>query len=133
MSARFSFRHRLKQCPRCRRPVGADVPVCPHCDFHRLPQRAFVPRLPAPANLDQEPRVASAARKTTRTFHTPLRAVLVVVMALLAISGYISLREGGMETRLKSLSSHHWLGSVDEQPNRTPENEAASSAPVPIG
>ncbi|MDR5784152.1 hypothetical protein QCE63_32540 [Caballeronia sp. LZ065] len=128
MGARFSFRHRLKQCPRCRRPVGADVPVCPHCDFHRLPERAFVPRLPAPANLPHASRVVRAARR-----RTPLRAVLVLVMALLAISGYISLREAGIETRLKSLSSHHWLGFVDEQPNHAPENEAASSAPVPIG
>lgn len=87
-----------------------------------------MPRLPAPANLPHASRVVRAARR-----RTPLRAVLVLVMALLAISGYISLREAGIETRLKSLSSHHWLGFVDEQPNHAPENEAASSAPVPIG
>jgi hypothetical protein len=94
--------------------------VCPHGDFHRLLKRAFVPRLPASAGAT--PHRVNAARPRGRK---PLRALLVFVTALLAIGGCVSLRESGLETRPGSLSSHHWLGSADVQPNPTPDNEAA--------
>lgn len=123
MSGRFSFRHRLVQCPRCRRPVAADSPVCPHCDYHRMPKKALASRLPAPGHAPEHRVTARSSERPAR--RSPLRALLVIVMALLAISGYVSLRESGLETRLKSLSSHHWLGATDEQPNSTPEDEAA--------
>ncbi|SAK76479.1 hypothetical protein AWB80_04487 [Caballeronia pedi] len=74
MSGRFSFRHRLVQCPRCRRQVAADSSVCPHCDFHRKPK---------------------ASRK-----RAPLRMALVVVLALLAIGGCLYLGESGIDTHL---------------------------------
>lgn len=61
MSGRFSFRHRLVQCPRCRRPMAADSPVCPHCDFHRMPKSAFVPRLAGPGQSASSRTVARAA------------------------------------------------------------------------
>lgn len=54
----------------------------------------------------------------------PLRALLVLAMALLAISGYASLRESGLETRLKAMSAYHWLGAIDEEPRGPPEDEA---------
>ncbi|WP_321792663.1 hypothetical protein [Caballeronia sp. J97] len=64
MSGRFSFRHRLVQCPRCRRQVGAYLSVCPHCDFHRT-------RNPEPDPVGPAPRIW-------------LRPALVIVIALLA-------------------------------------------------
>jgi hypothetical protein len=66
---------------------------------------------------------ARAAQRPAR--RRPLRALLVLAIALLAIGGYVSLRESGLEARFKALSSHHWLGAGDEQPNITPEDEAA--------
>ncbi|AQH01722.1 hypothetical protein A9R05_23385 [Burkholderia sp. KK1] len=71
MSGRFSYRHRLVQCPRCRRQLAADCSVCPHCAHRR-------------------------ARKLART---PVRAVVVVVLALLAIGGYVYLGEPGFDAR----------------------------------
>ncbi|MFM0322226.1 hypothetical protein [Caballeronia glebae] len=75
MSGRFSFRHRLVQCPRCRRQVGAALSVCPHCDFHRVQKAEPVQPLPPPA---PEP-VA-----TWRVPRLSLRSALVIVLALLA-------------------------------------------------
>ncbi|SAK55739.1 hypothetical protein AWB76_02222 [Caballeronia temeraria] len=75
MSGRFSFRHRLVQCPRCRRQVGANLGVCPHCDFHRVrkpePVRPLPAAAPEPVDIGRAPRAS-------------LRWALVIVLALLA-------------------------------------------------
>jgi hypothetical protein len=88
-----------------------------------MPKKTLAARLPAPGHAPEHRVTARSSERPAR--RSPLRALLVIVMALLAISGYVSLRESGLETRLKSLSSHHWLGAADEQPNSTPEDEAA--------
>jgi hypothetical protein len=75
MSGRFSFRHRLVQCPRCRRQVAAECSVCPHCDHRR-------------------------AAKPARTRRSPMRAAVVIVLALLAIGGYVYLGEPGFDARV---------------------------------
>ncbi|SAK89689.1 hypothetical protein AWB79_06460 [Caballeronia hypogeia] len=93
--------------------------VCPHCDYHRAQKRSYVPRLSAPAQ-------AAAGRLIARGSHAVRkRAVLVLVLALLAISGYLWLGESGLDARIRSLSSHHWLGVVDEPPNDDAAAEAA--------
>ncbi|CAH2806252.1 MAG: hypothetical protein CBHOC_4595 [uncultured Caballeronia sp.] len=101
--------------------MAADSPVFPHCDFHRMPKSAFVLRLAGPAQSASSRTVARASQRPMR--RTPLRALLVLAMALLAISGYASLRESGLETRLKTMSAYHWLDAIDEQPSGAPDDE----------
>ncbi len=43
-----------------------------------------------------------------------LRVLIVCVMALLAVSGYVSLRESGLDGRLKSVTTLRWIGSIDD-------------------
>ncbi len=44
----------------------------------------------------------------------PLRVLIVCVMTLLVISGYLSLRESGLDARLKAVSTYRWIGSIDD-------------------
>jgi hypothetical protein len=104
-----SSRQRIVLCERCRRPVAAGQPVCPHCDHHRLPQAAYIPRLPGP--------VVTIERSDVETARIPLRAMIIFAMALLALSGYVSLRESGLDARLEAMPSYRWLGSIDEEQN----------------
>jgi hypothetical protein len=112
MRGHFSFRHRLVMCERCQRPVAADLAVCPHCDHHRLPQSAFVPRLPAPAGYVATQPVMIVMREATARI--PLRVAMVCVMAMLAVSGYVCLRESNLDARLDERASHRWIASIDD-------------------
>jgi hypothetical protein len=98
MGRHFSFMRRIVQCEHCRRPVAARTPVCPHCNHRRL-------------------RLTVAARSSGKAGSSrfPVRTLLVVIVALLAIGGYVSLRDSRLDSRIKSMSSQHWLGSWVEQ------------------
>jgi type IV secretory pathway TrbF-like protein len=61
--------------------MAADVSVCPHCEFDRM------------RNPERGSRRHHAAR-------TPLRAVVVIVLALLAIGGYVYLSEPALDAPL---------------------------------
>jgi hypothetical protein len=118
MNQRFSIKPRIVMCERCQRPVAATLAVCPHCDHHRLPAAAYVPRLTGPTG--------SIVRSPVQTIRVPLRVIIVFAMALLALSGYVSLRESGLDSRLEALPAHRWLGSLDEWLDRDEERNLLS-------
>ncbi|SAL05884.1 hypothetical protein AWB78_07756 [Caballeronia calidae] len=113
------------QCPRCRRTVAANFRICPHCDFHRE-QEKTVPRSRLLAHSSGQP-VARASRRPEQ--RTRLRVVLAVVLAVLAIGGYVSVGTPGLDAPPKAHDSTHVPSAVDEHPNapqaKTGQTQAA--------